>query len=87
MGSFDAEGNYIPRVIIEDNLVGQDLANLVGNSVLEFDDGDLVTGTVVKIDRDGADGGGRRLIRWDLKTGKGTTLVDRYDGHRPAERG
>lgn len=31
---------------------------------------------------DGADGGGRRLVRWDLKTGKGTTLVDRYQGKR-----
>ncbi len=52
MGTFDAEGNYIPRVVTEDNLVGADLASMVGSSVLEFDDGDLVTGTVVKIDRD-----------------------------------
>ena len=52
MGSFDENGKYIPRVITEDNLVGTDLAALVGDSVLEFDDGDLVEGTVVKIDRD-----------------------------------
>ncbi len=31
---------------------------------------------------DGADGGGRRLIRWDLATQKGSTLVDRITGHR-----
>lgn len=31
---------------------------------------------------DGADGGGRRLIRWDLKTGSGATLVDCYQGKR-----
>jgi gluconolactonase len=31
---------------------------------------------------DGADGGGRRLIRWDLKTKRGVTLVDRYSGRR-----
>jgi gluconolactonase len=31
---------------------------------------------------DGADGGGRRLIRWDLKTGRGETLVDRVKGKR-----
>jgi gluconolactonase len=31
---------------------------------------------------DGADGGGRRLVRWDLQTGKGTTLVDRFQGKR-----
>ena len=52
MGTFDAEGNYTPRVITEDNLVGTDLNDLVGATVLEFDDGDLVIGTVVKIDRD-----------------------------------
>jgi small subunit ribosomal protein S1 len=52
MGTFDEEGHYVPRVITEDNLVGVDLNDVVGNTVLEFDDGDLVTGTVVKIDRD-----------------------------------
>ena len=31
---------------------------------------------------DGADGGGRRLVRWNLKTGEGTTLVDRFLGKR-----
>jgi gluconolactonase len=31
---------------------------------------------------DGADGGGRRLIRWDVNTGKGVTLADRYKGKR-----
>ncbi len=52
MGTFDEDGKYIPRVITEDNLIGTDLTALVGDSVLEFDDGDLVVGTVVKIDRD-----------------------------------
>ena len=52
MGTFDEKGNYIPRVITEDNLAGADIAELVGNSVLEFDDGDLVVGTVVKISHD-----------------------------------
>ena len=52
MGTFDAEGNYVPRVITEDNLVGTDLTSLVENSVLEFEDGDLVTGTVVQISHD-----------------------------------
>jgi len=31
---------------------------------------------------DGADGGGRRLIRWNLSTRTGETLVDRFDGKR-----
>src|SRR5471032_351171 len=52
MGTFDEDGIYIPRVITEDDMVGTDLATLVGDSVLEFEDGDLVTGTVVKIDHD-----------------------------------
>lgn len=40
----------------------------------------LAEGSMVSCD--GADGGGRRLIRWDLKTGKGATLADRFEGHR-----
>ena len=31
---------------------------------------------------DGADGGGRRLIRWNAQSGEGSTLVDRYRGKR-----
>ena len=31
---------------------------------------------------DGADGGGRRLVRWNLQTHEGTTLVDRFQGKR-----
>ncbi len=31
---------------------------------------------------DGADGGGRRLVRWNMKTGTETTLVDRFHGKR-----
>jgi gluconolactonase len=31
---------------------------------------------------DGADGGGRCVRRWDLKTGKSTVLADRYQGKR-----
>jgi len=52
MGTFDSEGNYIPRVVTEDNMVGTDLATVVGDTILEFEDGDLVKGIVVKIDRD-----------------------------------
>jgi small subunit ribosomal protein S1 len=52
MGTFDSEGNYVPRVVTEDNMVGTDLASVVGDTILEFEDGDLVKGIVVKIDRD-----------------------------------
>ena len=51
-GTFDAEGNYVPRQITEDNMAGVDLTTVVGDTILEFEDGDLVTGTVVKIDHD-----------------------------------
>jgi gluconolactonase len=40
----------------------------------------LSDGTMVSCD--GADGGGRRLIRWDLASKQGVTLVDRVEGHR-----
>jgi small subunit ribosomal protein S1 len=52
MGTFDEDGVYVPRVITEDNLVGTDLTDIIGDTVLEFEDGDLVKGTIVKIDRD-----------------------------------
>ncbi len=52
MGTVDSEGNYVPRVVTEDNMVGTDLATVVGDTILEFEDGDLVKGIVVKIDRD-----------------------------------
>jgi len=52
MGTFDAQGNYIPRQITSDDLQGPDLDAAMVTTIVEFDDGDLVEGTVVKIDRD-----------------------------------
>src|SRR6202051_4439808 len=52
MGSFDAEGNYTPRTIVDDDLGDSDLEQAMGDSIIEFDDGDVIEGTVVKIDRD-----------------------------------
>lgn len=40
----------------------------------------LADGSMVSCD--GADGGGRRLVKWDLLTGQGRTLVDRFEGKR-----
>src|ERR1700723_4550266 len=51
-GTFDAEGNYIPRPIVDDDLGDADLEKAMGDSIIEFDDGDVIEGTVVKIDRD-----------------------------------
>ncbi len=52
MGTFDAEGNYHPRPIVDDDLADADLEQAMGDSIIEFDDGDVIEGTVVKIDRD-----------------------------------
>lgn len=40
----------------------------------------LADGSAVSCD--GADGGGRRLVRWNLRTGESRTLADRYQGKR-----
>src|SRR6201987_4818201 len=52
MGSFDAEGNYTPRTIVDDDVGDADLEQAMGDSIISFDDGDVIEGTVVKIDRD-----------------------------------
>jgi len=52
MGSFDAEGHYVPRAVTLDDLSAQDLEAAVADTILQFEDGDVVEGTVVKIDKD-----------------------------------
>ena len=52
MGTFDKDGKYIPRQIVADDLQGPELENAMVTTIVEFEDGDLVAGTVVKIDRD-----------------------------------
>jgi small subunit ribosomal protein S1 len=52
MGTFDENGNYVPRAVVEDDLAGQPLEDVMAGTIVEFDDGDVVEGTVVKIDRD-----------------------------------
>ena len=52
MGHFDEDGVYIPRSITEDDLGGGSLEDAMAGTIVEFEDGDLVQGTVVKIDRD-----------------------------------
>ncbi len=52
MGTFDDEGNYIPRQIVEDDLAGVQLVDAMDSSIIEFEDGDIIEGIVVKIDRD-----------------------------------
>jgi small subunit ribosomal protein S1 len=52
MGSFDSEGNYTPRKITERDL-STSFAEAIDGTMVELKEGQLVTGSVVKIDRDG----------------------------------
>jgi len=52
MGSFDADGAYIPRQVVEDDLGALSFDDAIARTIVEFDDGDIVSGTVVKVDRD-----------------------------------
>ncbi|MEI6198766.1 MAG: 30S ribosomal protein S1 [Actinomycetota bacterium] len=51
MGTFDAENNYTPRQITERDIPS--FAEAIEGTMVELKDGQLVTGIVVKIDRDG----------------------------------
>lgn len=61
MGTFDAEGNYTPRQITDRDLATS-FADAIEGTMVELKDGQLVTGTVVKIDRDGV------LLEFGYKT-------------------
>jgi len=52
MGTFDADGVYVPRTIVDDDLDGASLDAAIDATIVEFDDGDIVEGVVVKIDKD-----------------------------------
>ncbi|MEI8391317.1 MAG: 30S ribosomal protein S1 [Actinomycetes bacterium] len=51
MGSTDADGNYVPRQITENDLVGT-FADAIEGTMVEVQDGQVVFGIVVKIDKD-----------------------------------
>ncbi len=52
MGTFDENGVYLPRIVVEDDLVNESLDQAIDSTIVEFEDGDIVEGSVVKIDRD-----------------------------------
>ena len=52
MGTFDEAGTYTPRQVVVDDLGGMSLADAIAGTIVEFDDGDIVKGTVVKVDKD-----------------------------------
>jgi small subunit ribosomal protein S1 len=51
MGTFDEEGNYTPRQVTADDL-GTSFADAIDGTLVVVEDGQLVAGTVVKIDKD-----------------------------------
>jgi small subunit ribosomal protein S1 len=51
MGTFDDEGTYTPREIVSDDL-GMSFADAIDGTMVTVEDGQLVHGTVVKIDKD-----------------------------------
>src|SRR5438067_5505438 len=52
MGTFDEAGEYTPRQVVVDDLGGMSLEDAIANTIVEFDDGDIVTGEVVKVAND-----------------------------------
>ena len=52
MGTFDEAGEYTPRQVTADDLDGMSLEDAIAGTIVEFDDGDIVQGTVVKVDKD-----------------------------------
>ena len=51
MGTFNEDGTYTPRQIVADDL-GQSFADAIAGTMVDVEDGQIVTGTVVKIDKD-----------------------------------
>src|ERR1700724_3455154 len=52
MGTIDEAGEYTPRQVVADDLDGMSLEDAIAGTIVEFDDGDIVQGTVVKVDKD-----------------------------------
>ncbi|MCD9622566.1 30S ribosomal protein S1 [Rhabdothermincola sp. EGI L10124] len=52
MGSFDEQGQYVPRQVVADDLEGVSLDDAYTQSMVQVEDGQIVEGTVVKVDRD-----------------------------------
>jgi small subunit ribosomal protein S1 len=52
MGTFDELGEYTPRQVTSNDLEGTSFEDAIAKTIVEFDDGDIVSGTVVKVDKD-----------------------------------
>src|SRR6202522_1863853 len=52
MGTFDESGAYTPRQVVSDDLGTTSFEDAIAGTIVEFEDGDIVSGTVVKVDKD-----------------------------------
>ncbi|RMH73709.1 MAG: 30S ribosomal protein S1 [Actinomyces sp.] len=52
MGTFTEDGQYIPRQIVEDDLGDIDLDHAYDSTLVEVEEGKIVEGTVVRVDKD-----------------------------------
>ncbi len=52
MGTFTEDGQYIPRQIVEDDLGDIDLDHAYDSTIVEVEEGRIVEGTVVRVDKD-----------------------------------
>jgi len=48
----EEEGEYVPKQVVADDLDGLSLEDAIAGTIVNFDDGDIVKGTVVKVDKD-----------------------------------
>jgi small subunit ribosomal protein S1 len=52
MGTFDDQGRYVPRTVVENDLGSMSLDDAYTQTMVDVEDGQIVEGTVVKVDRD-----------------------------------
>ncbi len=52
VGTYDAEGNYVPRQITDHDIEEQFLDDAYAATMVQVEDGQIVSGKVVKVDRD-----------------------------------
>ncbi len=52
MGTFADDGSYVPRQVTEDDLGGMSMDDAYTATMVKVEDGQIVEGTVVKVDRD-----------------------------------
>ncbi|MXY03302.1 MAG: 30S ribosomal protein S1 [Acidimicrobiales bacterium] len=51
-GTFTDAGDYVPRTVTIDDLGDTSFEDAIAQTIVEFDDGDIVAGTIVRVDRD-----------------------------------